>query len=253
MRFPLLCSSLFTGSTSTDIKRRNASKGIYKIYIQNLYYNCDFYCFTFVALMLCYGAFNKLSSILRLSSPSQQDVDTFRTVVEQFRKYMLRAIPSKKNDASQYLHVLLDDAPRYISFWHSFMGIGLGAFWSSCGEHSNKICKQEEADHCNFSSSRCKMIVENSIVRLLHYTKSIMRNTTRNITCGKCSTLGHQSNNKGCPLHETPLQFNIANYFTVQLTSLEKDLITSIKIFDFYIYNDDVGEQCNEDDDVVDL
>lgn len=78
-----------------------------------------------------------------------------------------------------------------------------------------------------------------------------MRTTQRNLTCGRCSTKGHQSNNKGCPQFETASRFNVDDYFTVEVTEFERKLMISLQISDFYVYNDDVDDQI-EDEEVDD-
>ena len=146
--------------------------------------------------------------------PTAVEVQHLRDVMVKFRENVYLTVNEAKVEASIYFHILVDDVPRFIDFWKEALGTGIALFWSSVGEHLNKLCKTEEALRTNFSGNRLKMVLTMHIARLLYFTESIKTEAKRKMTCGNCGGSGHSSRKTTCPNFVQPYGFDIEKYFS---------------------------------------
>ena len=101
-------------------------------------------------------------------------------------------------DRRIYLHVLVEDIPRFLQFWYTNLGIGIGALSTQAGETKNLDCYNGTEGHCNHGSSAMQQVVEYDTRRTLYCSD---KRKKRPLICKRCSQTGHQQNSTSCILH----------------------------------------------------
>ena len=140
-----------------------------------------------------------LSQALRKKKCTVQDYDYLAELIPRVVDSIKKVVPLGKYIGSTYLHVLSNELLRFQKFWITHCGIGIGMFWTSPAEHSNKFVKEAELRSTNLSTGRFMMITDDQIIRMLYFSDkfdSIARNMVR---CGSCGGPGHMMTNKSCP------------------------------------------------------
>ena len=176
-------------------------------------------------ILLVYRSYALVGRLLRRSQMNQEEFELLEKSVSTFFKYVSRLGEIFRSSQSVYLHVVLNDIRFYSKFWSTY-GIGLGAFWSSPGEHANKFNKQDELRCSNFGCHKYLRMLHNKQARLWHFVSELIQCVRQNLKCTACDTKGHQKNNKKCPKSSHTAAFDINEYFADPLTDEEYNLLT---------------------------
>ena len=154
---------------------------------------------------------------LRRTEMTSLDCDMLEKAIKLFYHYLKQTGSFFQESQSVYLHVILDDILIYARFWLQF-GIGLGMFWSSPGEHCNKLNKQDEMRRSNFTKDKYRNMLHHRQSCIWHYPLELQQVVRKNYKCTACGLRGHIKSNQSCEKFiRTGSNFSVDEYFSQAL------------------------------------
>lgn len=150
-------------------------------------------------IIFLYIEWNWLGKVMRSTSPTEEDVAAFPLRARSFSEHIQKVVSNSIIKRRVYLHILVEDIPRYLHFWHSTLGIGLGAISTQAGETKNLDCYNGTEGHCNHGTSAMNQVVEYDTRKTLYCLDK--REPRTNLICRRCTQPGHQQNSLSCVLH----------------------------------------------------